>query len=172
MAFDMNRPLLEREWISPKLRQISELANGLDLDGDLVGYVQQVYGGLVVHVRGTTKTQFYFSEMNPLGYVWLAIKRLYPQHFVENHATAARRFKKERPVIAARLNQIKKSGDGRFGGKLIRTGSLTLEKVDNDWLKATRIYPYLKAERQLMRQLVAHVGNTVLVKARGGKLFN
>jgi predicted NACHT family NTPase len=126
MAFDMNRPLLEREWILPKLNQICEFADRLDLDGDLMRYVTELYGGMVVHLRGQTRTQFFHvSQMTPLGHVAFAIKRLYPSSFTEVHAMTARRFKKERSMISAKLNEIKKSGDPRTG-RAASTGSMPL----------------------------------------------
>jgi hypothetical protein len=172
MAFDMNRPLLEREWILPKLKQICELSDRLDLDGDLIGYVTEFYGGIVVHARGPTRTQFYYvSDMNSLGHVAMTIKRLYPDKFLEIYATTARRFRKEKPMISARLNEMKKLGESRFGGKAARTGSIPLRSEDSEWLKETRIYPYLKAEREIMHQLLGQVSSAVIGKAKGRGLL-
>jgi predicted NACHT family NTPase len=173
MAFDMNRPLLERQWILPKLQQICERAEQLDLQRDLIGYAEQLFGGLGVYIGGSLRTQFYYpSEMTPNGHTWLAIKRLYPNHFADMHATVNRRLNKERVLISKKISEMKRSGDSRFGRKIGRTGFLLLNRTDNGWLLKTRIHQYLKDDRKLMRQLTTLVAQSVSQKAKGGVLFS
>jgi predicted NACHT family NTPase len=173
MAFDMNRALLEREWILPKLTQISALASGIDIENDLVGYVNECFGGLVVHLRGATKGEFFFvPEMKPLGFVWLAIRRFYWSVFKENNLATIRRAKKEKASIVKRLGDLKKEGDPRFQGKNTQTGSLLLDRSDNEWLKSTRLYPHLKIDRELTRRLLGQVKEAVMVKQDGGELLD
>jgi hypothetical protein len=173
MAFDMNRALLEREWILPKLRQICSSAERLDLDANLMAYIEEFFGGATVHLRGPTKAEFYYlSEMNPLGHVWTTIRRLYWQHYHDNNVSADRRAKRERASINKKLVEMKKSGDHRFQGNSARIGRLRLDSSDNEWLKETRMHSFHKNDRDLTRRLMLEVESRVSGKAKGGGLFD
>lgn len=141
MSFAMNRTLLEREWILPKLVQFREKSKNLNPKANPVGYANELFGGLSLHNRGRSDGEFVYQNPSSDGYVWLAIIDLYAEKY---RASATSRRKKDSAVIKQALRALAAAGDPRISatGDRIKSGVIELNETDNAWLIKTRVPAY------------------------------
>lgn len=143
MAFAMNRRLIEREWIIPKLKEFRDVAENVNPKTDLVAYANQVFGGLQVHHQGRSKPQYIYRGLTPFGQIMLLIARLYPQRFpLYDDSKDAAPFK-------AALAAMVKTKDPRISATptdKIRAGSFELAAGDA-WVTKTGLTAYFVGQK-------------------------
>ena len=81
MAFAMNRKLLEREWILPRLTEFAERAEQLNPKTNALEYGVTLFGGVSLRHRGRSDGEFIYTNVSPMGFFLLAVRDLYPDHY-------------------------------------------------------------------------------------------
>jgi NACHT domain len=153
MAFSMNRALLEREWILPKLTKFREMSKGVDPKTNPVRYANELFGGLCLLNRGKSGGDFVYKSPSADGYVWLAINELYADRY---RASGSVRRQKDSAVIRDALQALADAGDQRISsvGRRIKSGSIELTEGDNAWLLKTRVPGYFERHKNATLRLL------------------
>jgi len=162
MAFAMNRNLLEREWIRPKLREFMTLASDLDSEKDPVGYVKVLFGSLALETRGPFAGQFFYVELLPQAYVWFAIFDLYEDKQKELENWTNKQLKQDKLVTERAIMDLISRGDTRFppGENVVRfkrrraSVRIIVNGNDNSWILKTRIPRYFGRHTKAFRDLL------------------
>lgn len=133
MAFAMNKTLIEREWIIPKLTEFAEIAASLNPKSDPISYVDAVFGGLQLNNRGKSEGNFIYSSLTPLGDAMLIVRRLYQGQY------APYSTKNDTRTIRKALKAMADADDPRISktaGDRIRSGTIKLLSADT-WVTKT-----------------------------------
>jgi hypothetical protein len=132
MVFSMNRALIEREWIIPKLTQFEKMAKVLNPRKNPIGYTNAVFGGLLLNHRGKSGGgTFSYANPSPLGSAMLSIRRLYGSRYTDYIPA------KDTSVTKSAVKTMADSDDPRFSktaGDRIRSGDVLLVESDNTWV--------------------------------------
>jgi hypothetical protein len=159
MAFAMNRTLLEREWIIPKLTEFREMSKGIDPKLNPVGFANALFGGVSLHNRGSSGGDFVYDKPSPHRYVWLAIRDLYE----EKYRPTRKRPRRDSAVIKDSLRSLANSGDPRISssGRRIKSGMVGLNESDNDWLLKTRVPGIFERYKETTLRLLEEIEGAV-----------
>jgi NACHT domain len=158
MAFSMNRKLLEREWILPRLKEFAALVAGLDPKVDALKYATTLFGGLSLQHRGRSGGDFAYTNVSSLGYFLLAVRDLYH----DRYATSGK--KKDASIIKTALNELAETRDPRLfalGKNRVRSGQFQLNESDRKWLQRTRVPAILESHRTVTVKLMDEVQRAV-----------
>jgi hypothetical protein len=170
MAFAMNRHLLEREWIVPRLQEFKDAASQLDIDKDLVGYSTILFGPLALQINSGKPGGFLHQELPRRASVWFAIFDLYESRFASLNQWIGRQQKLEASTIQAAYNELKAKSDSRITsqeGKLPARArnhfyySIVLSSKDNSWTKNTRLNEYFKRQKKVAVSLLGDIEQDV-----------
>jgi hypothetical protein len=158
MAFAMNRKLLERDWILPKLMEFREMSKDIDPKINPIGYVNKLFGGLSLRHVGKGSGDFIFPSPSPQGFVWLEIRDLYPEKF-----RSPSRRKRDTSVIKDALQALADAGDQRLSsrGGRVKSGIIELNEADNVWILKTRVPSYFEWYKNVSLKLLAEVTKAV-----------
>jgi hypothetical protein len=165
MAFAMNRQLLEREWIIPKVEGLIQSTSKLDIDSKPVQYIETMFGTFSLQIEAGKATGFFYEEMNSNGFVWNAITNLYEPKFKEINKWAYSEQKKDTPSIDKILESLRLRGDRRIqSNKGKRKGArssynVIINESDNKWLIKTRVPRYFKGHLKITRDLLKEIKN-------------
>jgi len=155
MAFAMNRTLIEREWIIPKLKEYAALANSINPRATPIEYANKIFGGLSLQHRGRTGGEFIYRNISPLGTALLMVHRLYG----EIYAPIERSLGKDNTIIKKALDAMANDGDNRIttmGSNRVRSGEILLTENDA-WLRKTRVPIYFDAHKAVTLKLLAEL---------------
>ncbi len=170
MAFAMNRHLLEREWIVPRLREFKEISSKLTFEKDLCGSICALFGPLGLQVNGKKVGEFYYQEIPPQAAVWLAIMALYHEHFAQLFKWLTKQQQIEAPRIQEAYLALKAKSDARItteegkvppGREKRHSYRMILNSNDNEWLKKTRIGEYFTRHQKAMFDLLSIIETDV-----------
>jgi hypothetical protein len=158
MAFSMNRKLLEREWILPRLNEFAELSRQLNPKAKALEYGVNAFGGVSLRHRGRTEEEFIFTDVSPMGYFLLAVRDLYPEHYQSSHVG------KNTTVVRSALKGLADAGDPRIsstGTNRIRSGQIRLQPSDNIWLQKTRVPAFFEQHKLTTMKILSEVKEAV-----------
>jgi hypothetical protein len=162
MAFDMNRNLLEREWVLPKLREIESRIKDIDAERDTLKYVHTLFGKFSLRLRGSNRLSFLYHDMHPVGLVAFCIVELYEQYFRELQNWVAGQKVKDKEFVQNVVNELTRSGDSRLlNVKKGRVIELQIRQEDADWLARTRTSKYFKRHKEVITKLLKDVESNV-----------
>jgi len=148
LAFDMNRNLIEREWVVPVLNRIIDATANI-ADEDVLGYFMPLYGPMHLMSRNQGATlQFTHQEPTELGLICGTMFRLYPDRWKSLRWGVST---DDRKIIIAALAKAEMT-------KLLRVdGTVQLEPADNEWLRNTSVRDYVTSHRSHFRRLRSDV---------------
>jgi hypothetical protein len=136
MAFAMNRKLVEREWIVPKLTEYAKLAKRLDPKNDALEYATVLYGGLCLRHRGRSGGDFVYTNLSAMGEFLITMRVLYSDQYVNA------KVKRDAAIIKSALKDLSDARDARLfplGNNRVRSGLIDLKDSDKKWLQRTRV---------------------------------
>lgn len=170
MSFDINRMLIQREWILPKIKEIAEAVTRTDIDKDILDYLS-IFFKTVRFSWGGDMIRFSVDEATDLGAARSCILQLYGDHFKGN--TRPKPSKKaEQEIFRSIYLNLEESKDERLSSPRQRSSkiskartpsrlSLVLKKEDHDLIKRTWILNYTKQEKQLFIELKSIIEEAV-----------
>jgi hypothetical protein len=170
MAFAMNRHLLEREWILPRLHEFIVAASGLDVEKDTIGYITSLFGPFTLRVMAGKAGEFYYQEPLPNASVWLAISDLYKERFIPLFRWVEKQRRNEVHRVQQAYEELKGKGDrriviaeGRISARQRKrqSYSIVLTSADNKWVSQTRIKDYFKRQRNVIEGLIVSIEEDV-----------
>jgi hypothetical protein len=153
MAFAMNKRLIEREWIIPKLLEFQAIAAKFSPKKEPIAYADAVFGGLMLTHRGKSGGTFTYAAITPLGLAILLIQRLYGSRF------AGYPDKNDPKVIKSALKAMAEADDVRLSktpGDRIRSGGISLTSSDT-WVARSGIPSYFDAQRTVSLKLLQEI---------------
>jgi hypothetical protein len=163
MAFAMNRNLIEREWIIPKLHLFIQESSEIDPVKDPIGYVRKMFGQLSLEIRNGRPVDFIYSETLPQAFVWFAIMTLYrDEYFAPLHKWANRQIKTDASVISSALENLKRADDPRLAvvGSPSRRRlprSIPIKPTDGSWVLQTRVPAYFSRHREIVQKMLKNI---------------
>jgi hypothetical protein len=170
MAFAMNRHLLEREWILPRLREYKQAMSKLDMDKDTIGYITSLLGPIALQIVGGSAGEFFHHEMLPHATVWFAIADLYEEKFRPLYRWLNKQRRTEAPRIQQAYQELKNKSDPRITSEEGRVSSsqrkrhsymILLSSDDNRWIAQTRLGDYFKRRQAIMEELLLSIEEDV-----------
>lgn len=160
MAFAMNKTLIEREWIIPKLVEFEQVAKALNPKSDPIAYADAVFGGITLANRGKTDGSFIYSSLTPLGDAMLMVRRLYDRHYAPYSASNASNDAK---AIKNALKAMAEADDPRISktaGDRIRSGTIGLLPIDA-WVTKTALPSHFENHRITSLRLLRDIQGAV-----------
>jgi hypothetical protein len=164
MAFAMNKNLLEREWVIPKLKLFLEKGVGIDPEVEPLRYVETVFGPLELRYRRNIPDIFSYREVSPMVSVAAVLMDIYTTEFESTVKWNARETKRDVQRIGKVLEKMRADGDSRIEvipGKRASISLLPIEKSDGWWLKDTRIPGYFSRQRRVFQKLLHSIEKDV-----------
>jgi hypothetical protein len=158
MAFAMNRKLLEREWILPKLTEFADLSKRLNPKTRALEYIVTLFGGVSLRHRGRSDGEFIFTNVSAMGYFLLAVRDLYPEQYQQNSVG------RNTAVIKSALKDLVEAGDSRLfsiGANRVRSGQFKIHDADNTWLQKTRVPSYFEDHKTATMKVLSEVREAV-----------
>jgi hypothetical protein len=151
MTFDMNRPLIEREWILPRINDLSRQIRKVRTYDNIIGLAKSMGMGLMLGYRsGEWEVYFVIDESDRIknhGYFTATLLRLYQdllaKKFVVNLG------KEDQSVINTQLKNQKTSS------------YVTLKSNDQQWLRHTSLAESVPRVRDALLDLAAIVKGSV-----------
>jgi hypothetical protein len=153
MAFAMNRTLIEREWVIPKLIEFEKIAKDLNPRKAPIAYGDAVFGGLMVNHRGKSGGSFSYKNLSPMGVAMLLIQRLYESRYPKYPAN------KDSTVIKRAVEAMAGANDLRISktpGDRIRSGAINLVESDT-WIMKSVVPAYFENQRATSLQLLKEI---------------
>jgi hypothetical protein len=153
MAFDMNRDLVERTWVNPRLQELAYRIHELPSDNLIaVGSIAVGTLGLVsFSQRERVRCHLILVDRREPAFV-LAFTRLYPKLF-RGVFEPLRSMKEEECVeIAKHVDSYSKSG---------REREYALSERDNEWVGSTQIGEHLRRFRSALLKAADTVKKSV-----------
>lgn len=159
MAFAMNRHLLEREWLLPKLNEFLAIADASFSKEKLVDYISMQFGDVNLYVRSTV-LGFVYGELRPAAHVWFAIIDLYPNLFAKLEEWESRAVRADQSKLLKLFDELVSTSSGK--GLKFRGGdqnsrvvpiSILLKSGDNERLAKTHLPEYFQRQIKIMREL-------------------
>jgi len=165
LVFDMNKPLIEREWVLRKLVEYKELVDSVDLNNDIAQYCAACFGPLEIHLTDASNNRLIIVGNNPpaMGFSLQAMTHLYPDLFQSLRTVWLSDERDQRALKSIfyrrqEKKQIKTSG-GVVGQIASKNCKIAIE--DNELLKKTRLAPYIKAHHAALVKLESLVRQNV-----------
>jgi len=157
MVFDMNRPLIEREWILPRINDLGRQTRKVKFKDNIVDLANSI--GLNLMVRPAKERTLYFliDEVNHYSYFVHTLETLYKD------VLGAKIFmdltEEDLPIVMAQLEQ----------GKI---SNLTVTSKDHEWLRHTSLAESVPRARDAVLDLAAMVKASVSQQEKlAGVLF-
>ena len=128
MAFDMNRPLIERDWVLPRMRELVKEIRDLDVRTHPVEFSEIVYGKLRILDFEDGATVVIDTLSNRASFVF-TIHHLYGEH-ITNWGNLDDKIgkDKDKKILNRELNRRRSAG---FKGD----AGIPLDIKDNEWFK-------------------------------------
>ena len=143
MAFDMNRTLIEREWILPRLRDLTGKLKLLDPEKNVIAFGEITYGQLRIRVDGP-RSLLEYRVMKPSDWAPFisALRNLYQSHFALPDDFFLSRAKEDRLAINEELRRRAQESGRRLPEVFhlvdtVRFGEVVLSLSDHEWVKNT-----------------------------------
>jgi hypothetical protein len=163
MAFDMNRPLIEREWILPRISNLERRIKGVNPDDNLVAFLR-VLGIHLFHSQGEKEYSAFLQSGAPYFFV-SQLEKCYKGQlnslmgiFLLDDNDRHELGKHGKSVIRA----------GKSGERTIKE----LQTTDHEWLKETTLAQKVPDLRNALLGLAAEVRVSVSQQKRlAGALF-
>jgi hypothetical protein len=182
MAFDMNRTLIERDWISPKLSELVPKLESLDPKNNLIEISQLIYGEVQLRVEGSRSAlEYTIVRASPWTPFVSTLLKLYPGHFSSLNGIFSTRIKEDQLVISDELmrREEDRMATRTVGSKKtevqdgqLRFGEIVLVPSDGGWVKRTSFGELLERECQALQELKSIVEASISQKeAMVGELF-
>lgn len=166
MAFAMNRSLLEREWIIPRLTEFMHLSSQVDPDLSPIEYVERIFGPLDLWYRNGVPGEFAYSHISSLGSVLSVIADLYGDEFAATNKWTARQVNSDKKKIKVALEGMESGGDPRVIANIKRgnrkqSGTIRINKSDENWLRTTRIPGYFSRHKKVVAKLLRSIESDI-----------
>lgn len=173
MALDINRPLIERTWILPRLRQVTPIAEKYG-PKQPIAFASESIGSFYLSAVGhKSNPRPVLSVRNEhFNRFPILIARLYPEYFqgvfnpIKSNGFINIEEVQERIKLRPRNRRTKKEMQEQqiFGGR-----SLDLSAEDDSWLAATAIGNHFELFRKALLAVGRHVEKSVKEAERSGK---
>jgi hypothetical protein len=179
MAFAMNRHLIEREWIVPKLCEFIKAESQLDLQDNIINYVQALFGKFSLQVKGGKAEEFFYDFLQPNAAAWTSVSRLYESHFDGLNRWLRSQRAGDSRILQEELKALRQKGDPRVldlesqGPRVAQTEQvavgrrkstskvpvyrIALDASDDVWVKKTRVPEYFRRYANAMKSLLGQV---------------
>jgi hypothetical protein len=183
MAFDMNRNLIEKSWVIPKLRELNAKIDKIDLETDMFDYLECLYGRLrLVFGPPHGVSIFMKTDRAPNAHLLFTLYDLYSSNF----GTMRSRFRRERkadvPIVERAIRGLISEGDIRFkevpeltlrSKRRVRTDSeIPFEREDTLWFRETSHFMYFVNQKKALKKLLSELEQSSAKReAILGKLF-
>lgn len=160
MAFAMNRKLVEREWILPRLKEFETLAANLDPKANPLGYADALFGGLTLRHRGRSDGDFIYTRISQMGFFLLALRAMYQDYNTSILVPGSG----DSTLIKATLKRLSDAGDQRIihdGAGRVRSGLFDLGDADLPWVKKTSIPRFYEGHKRATLRLLEEIKTAV-----------
>lgn len=165
MSHEMNKNLVEREWVLPKLKELTDTLNSYDLRTDFYGYLQTLYKD--ISIRWDSKSHnVYVEDSTMLGNVRFAFMKLYPDIYGKLRKKVPQDKKSYTDQIGRIVQELAEAGDERIieeknGKKKIKKKiRFNISEKDNSWLPRTWIFNFATEENAALTQLRTELERT------------
>lgn len=178
MAFEMNRQLIEGQWILPKLRMIKDIAAKHDVYQNSVAYIDALYGGLRFGL-GPGLLNYDYHGQNPMVSIAHGIMKLYPKRFrsiaeiideERDFALIEKLGAKDRMIIEEHRNDRNHTDrDPRHR----RVRELRVRETDQEWFRETTAHKFFVARHEAFMAVLKEIEqDTARQKTILGDLFS
>jgi hypothetical protein len=154
MAFDMNRPLVERDWVLPKIKELMVELHEASRSSNIVLQMNVLYGDIIFGDFKDLDGNYYINNLSTWANFVMCLQRIYGQEFppepspsefaddrkrdteIINKALRKRGvegkidFSKGKPVRSDDQPWFRETSFGRHSEKLISKVSLLAEKIE------------------------------------------
>jgi hypothetical protein len=162
MAFDMNRSLIEREWISPRINEFARQITTNNSSGNIVDLAEAM--GMIIGLelnRRYSRLSLFFVWRPGLSFMG-TLDKLYDDDLLVNGFDINN--KNNLDIIDAELYRRRAAGDS--------IQALTLRRTDHEWVMQTTLAQYIQKVRDAVLGLAAKVEASVSQQKRlEGVLF-
>jgi hypothetical protein len=167
MTFDINRDLIERTWILPKMKDLSAKLRSIEVP-DLVGFAAAAIGHFGLRPIGVGQVVRYSLSLEKVSEATftLAVSRLYPEIFKSVFAPLHDENDEDNKLIIRMASQ-------RFSRRKSNTESLDrvymIRPSDNNWIGGTQIGEHLRRFRKALFDTTIAVEGSVKHAKTSGK---
>jgi hypothetical protein len=155
MAFDMNRNLIEREWILPKLKELNAKIAEIP-EEHLFAFLNTLYAHPILTWSGDA-IHMSLGEFRDWGVFRVTLYRFYTGKF---EAIEERRTRSRQAFLEI-VSRLERSNDDRVANiskdELHEHHTIKITEADDDLFAGTWIAHYVRDNRKLLRQLEAEV---------------
>jgi predicted NACHT family NTPase len=136
MAFDMNKPLIEREWILPRIKDLSRKITRSDFKDNIVALANAMNLNINVDLDQSQKKLVMYLKVTP-GFAFMqTLKRLYDDNLYEYDL----HNQNDLEIVGGELDR-RRAVDGSM---------LELRTTDHEWVMQTTLAQYIQKVRDAL----------------------
>jgi hypothetical protein len=171
MAFDINRDLIERSWILPRIRTLNA---ELSLIGpkDLIGFASTAIGQFGLRRMNTDQRRRYSLslEIDSNAPFVLGLTRLYPKIFENVFDPIHEQTDQDDELIAEKLDpKFQQKRAAADSGTTNDPNTYLFEPSDNEWIEETQIGEHFRRFRRALAVALAEIEKSVHFAETSGK---